>query len=44
MSRDGVDLFLTGRNETRLLETAKACRAKGAATFCQVMDVCDDQA
>lgn len=40
-ARNGVTLYLSGRNEARLSNIANACRAQGATVHEQIIDVTD---
>lgn len=42
-ARSGVELFLCGRNQERLSDTALICRAKGAAISTSIIDVTDQK-
>lgn len=42
-AKSGVCLYLSGRNEERLLETAKLCKEKGANVFIKIVDVKDKE-
>ena len=40
----GITLFLSGRNEKNLRETARQCKNKGAHPYIKIVDVCDKDA
>lgn len=43
-ARQGVQLYITGRNEERLQAVADACQSKGAVAMAKVIDVSNQQA
>lgn len=42
-AKTGVCLYLSGRNEKRLLETANLCKEKGANVYTKIVDVKDKE-
>lgn len=43
-AKNGVVLFINGRDEKRLEQVVKACEEKGAKTFGKILDVTDNKA